>query len=80
MCVCVCVCVTIFKLSYRAAGLMNRVFVNGPGDRGLIPGRIIPKTQRMRPLLHLGVVPIEREPWDHPRLQSTYLVFTTYLI
>ena len=26
---------------------MSRVFTNGPGDRGSIPGRIIPKTQKM---------------------------------
>ncbi len=25
---------------------MNRVFVNGPGDLGSIPERIIPKTQK----------------------------------
>ena len=26
---------------------MCRVFANGPGDRGSIPGRAIPKTQKM---------------------------------
>ena len=26
---------------------MSRVFANGPGDRGSIPGRVIPKTQRI---------------------------------
>ena len=26
---------------------MSTVFTNGPGDRGSIPGRIIPKTQEM---------------------------------
>ena len=26
---------------------MNRVFANGPEDLGLIPGRVIPKTQKM---------------------------------
>ena len=26
---------------------MSRVFVNGPGDLGSIPGRIIPKTFKM---------------------------------
>ena len=30
-----------------ASGLMSRVFANGPGDRGSIPGRVIPKTQKM---------------------------------
>ena len=27
--------------------MMVRVFANGPGDRGSIPGRVIPKTQKM---------------------------------
>ena len=31
---------------YRAIGLMSRVFANGPGDQGSIPGRVIPKTQK----------------------------------
>ena len=26
---------------------MSRVFTNGPGDRGSIPGRVIPNTQKM---------------------------------
>ena len=28
-------------------GLMSRVFVNGPGGRSSIPGRVIPKTQNI---------------------------------
>ena len=28
-------------------GLMSRVFANGSGDQGSIPGRVIPKTQKM---------------------------------
>ena len=31
----------------NADGIMVRVFANGPGDRGSIPGRVIPKTQKM---------------------------------
>ena len=31
----------------RYIGLMSRVFANGPEDRGSIPGRVIPKTQKM---------------------------------
>ena len=31
---------------HRAIGLMSRVFANGLGDRGSIPGRVIPKTQK----------------------------------
>ena len=30
-----------------AIGLMSRVFTNGPEDRGSIPGRVLPKTQKM---------------------------------
>ena len=37
----------MIKLFYLAIGLMSRVFANGPGDRGSIPGRVIPKTQKM---------------------------------
>ena len=28
-------------------GLVSRVFANGPGDQGSIPGRVIPKTLKM---------------------------------
>ena len=45
MCVCVCVCVCVFVCVY--IGRVSRVFANGPGDPGLIPGRVIPKTQKM---------------------------------
>ena len=31
----------------RAIGLMSRMFANRSGDRGSIPGRVIPKTQKM---------------------------------
>ena len=27
--------------------LMSRVFTNGPGDQGSIPGQVIPKTRKM---------------------------------
>ena len=32
---------------YWAIGQMSRVFTNGPRDRGSIPGRVIPKNQKM---------------------------------
>ena len=32
---------------YKYIGLMSRVFANGPGDWGSIPGQVIPKTQKM---------------------------------
>ena len=31
----------------RLIGLVVRVFANGPGDLGSIPGRVIPKTLKM---------------------------------
>ena len=31
----------------RIIGLLGRVFTNSPGDRGSIPGRVIPKTFKM---------------------------------
>ena len=34
-------------LQALAIGLRSRVFANGPGDRGSIPGRFIPKSQKM---------------------------------
>ena len=30
-----------------AIGLISRVFANGPGDHGSMPGRVIPKTQKV---------------------------------
>ena len=38
------VCVDYF---YQAIGLISRVFANDPGDQGSMPGRVIPKTQKM---------------------------------
>ena len=37
----------VICIGIRAISLMNRVFANGPGDRGSIPDRVIPKTQKM---------------------------------
>ena len=38
----------LFLLFYNwVSGLMSRLFANDPGDRGSIPGRVIPKTQKM---------------------------------
>ena len=33
----------------RSIGIMVRMFANGPRDQGSIPGRVIPKTQKMVP-------------------------------
>ena len=36
-----------WKPEKNNVGLAVRVFANGPGDLGSIPGRVIPKTQKM---------------------------------
>ena len=36
-----------FIVSYPGHSLRGRVFANGPGDLGSIPGRVIPKTLKM---------------------------------
>ena len=35
------------KLPYRLISLVGRVFANGPGDLGSIPGRVVPKSLKM---------------------------------
>ena len=37
----------IILFAHRAIGLMSRVFANGLGDWGSIPGQVIPKIQNM---------------------------------
>ena len=37
----------LFQGLNRTIGLMSRVFTNGRGYRGSIPGRVTPKTQKM---------------------------------
>ena len=43
----------------RVIGLMCRAFANGLEDRGSVPGRVIPKTQKlylMPPCLTLSII------------------------
>ena len=35
------------SIMFNDIGLAVREFANGPGDLGSIPGRVIPKTQKM---------------------------------
>ena len=42
----VCLWMTIYIVRFNRT-LAVRVFANGPGDLGSIPGRVIPKTQKM---------------------------------
>ena len=37
----------VIDLICRVIRQMSRVFTNDPGDRGSIPGRVMPKTQKM---------------------------------
>ena len=37
----------IHSMPLTHIGLVGRVFANGPGDLGSIPGRVIPKTLKM---------------------------------
>ena len=39
--------VIIEKILFSSISLVGRVFANDPGDWGSIPGRVIPKTQKM---------------------------------
>ena len=39
--------ITFFKATIENFGPAVRVFANGPGDLGSIPGRVIPKTLKM---------------------------------
>ena len=34
--------------------MMVKMFANSPGDLGTIPGRVVPKTQKMPPCLKLS--------------------------
>ena len=50
--------------------VVDRVFANGPGDRGSIPGRVIPKTLKwylIPPSLALSNISyVSREKWSNP--------------
>ena len=35
------------KYAYKSICCLGRVFANGPGDLGSIPGRLLPKTLKM---------------------------------
>ena len=48
MCVCVCAFnIFVLLLVVLIPDHWLIVFANGPGDQGLIPGRVIPKTQKI---------------------------------
>ena len=39
--------IIIYIIMIKDVSLVGRVFANGPGDQGSIPGRVIPKTLKM---------------------------------
>ena len=57
-----------YLIIYWAIGLMSRVFANGLGDRGSVPGWVIPKTQKM--VLDIALLSIirweSRVKWSNP--------------
>ena len=62
-------------------GLKSRVYANGPEDRGSIPGRIIPKTQKMElnaSLLNTQYYKIRiKGKVEQSRERSSVLLFTS---
>ena len=61
----------IFVLNLnRLIGWVDRVFANGPGDLGLNPGQVIPKTLKrylIPPCLTLSIIRyISRVKWSNP--------------
>ena len=62
-------------------GLMSRMFANGQGDQGSIPGRVIPKTQKMvldATLLNTYKVRIKGNV-EQSRKRSSALPYTSVL-
>ena len=59
-----------FYLFVPDISLMVRVFVNGLGEQGSIPGRVIPKAQKwylMPPCLTLSIIRYgSRVKWSNP--------------
>ena len=58
-------------MDYRLIGLVGRVFANGPGNQGSLPGRVIPKTLKelylIPPCLTLSIIRyVSRVKWDNP--------------
>ena len=68
------------KIAYRSIGLMGRVFDNGPEDRGLIPGRVIAKTQKwykIPPYLTLFIIRYIKGKVEQSRENGSLLSYTS---
>ena len=67
-----------FQVTDKLIGLVGRVFSNGPGELGSIPGRVIPKTLKMlldTSLLYTHKVPIKSKV-EKSREKSWALCYT----
>ena len=64
-------CSVRVSIPYRPIGIVVRVFVNGLGNGGSIPGRIIPMTQKwylIPPCLTLSIIRyVSRVKWSNTR-------------
>ena len=74
-------CLSISIYIYPLVGQVGRVFANGPGDLGSIPGRVIPKTFKMvldTALLNSQQYKVYiKSKVEHPRKRSSALSYTS---
>ena len=55
------------NLHNQLIGLVGRVFTNGPGDQGSVPGCVLPKTLKNGTCLTLSIIRyISRVKWSDP--------------
>ena len=47
VCICTIDIIDVYSHFNQVIGLMSRVFANSLGDQGSVPGRAMPKTQKM---------------------------------
>ena len=73
----------IYIIIYRSIGLVDRVFANGTGDRGSIPGRVKSKTQKMvldNSLLNIQHYKVRiKSKVEQSRERSSLLLYTLVL-
>ena len=79
------------SMKNKIIGIVGRVFDNGPGDRGSVPDRVIPRTEKMvldssnaseansgkeeRLPLHLGVVAVKKRAFMSPSIEFGQLIY-----
>ena len=66
---------------HQTIDLLSRVFANGPGELGSLPGRVIPKTQKMvleAALLHTQLYKVRiKGKVEQSRESSSALPYTS---